>query len=527
MSPVAFLVVLAAFSVFAARRLLRYLHFFQQDDYNARRFLGWIFRAGAFDRKLSLALLALVLLGYFLLPAGLRAYAAALILVVFAALEPDPRKGSKKNLAMTSRARRIFGVALALNLAAAIFAVREFHAFGCIITVQLIPFLLVAGNELLAPFEARVQKKYWDEAAARLAQINPTVIGITGSFGKTSVKHILGHILEMQARTTFTPGSVNTPMGIARVIREKLPADCKYFLVEMGAYGPGSIERLCRLAPPDFGIITALGEAHYERYKSLGAVARAKFELAQAVLKKPLGKIVVPESVQAQDYARAFVRDHADRFIICGQGPDAQLKIEKIEQTRAGLNVQIGWQGESIQLSAPLFGAHHADNIAVAFAAAMSLGLASERVASALRTVPQIKHRLEVKPQAGGSIIVDDAFNSNPRGFASALELLTLIADGGRRILITPGVAELGERNNEVHGRLGALAAKHVDAALVVRADRIPAFAPAYVNAGGRQLVEVASLAEAQAWLRQNALPKDVVLYENDLPDVLERKLSL
>jgi UDP-N-acetylmuramoyl-tripeptide--D-alanyl-D-alanine ligase len=446
--------------------------------------------------------------------------------------EPDPRKQAKKKFVMTARAQRIFIVALTFGLLIGAWS----SAGGCIITwivaVQAMPLALVLANIALMPFEARIQKRFWDEAHARLLQIHPDVVGVTGSFGKTSVKHILGHVLEMNARTYFTPGSVNTPMGIARIIRENLPADCRYFLVEMGAYGPGSIERLCRLTPPDFGIITAIGEAHYERYKSLDAVAHAKFELAEAVLRRPQGKIIVHDSVLQQAYARSFIAAHPDRFVLCGPGEGSAFRIEKIEQTRTGLTVDVQWQGQPYQLSAPLFGAHHADNIAVVFAAAVTLGIASERVIAALRTVPQIQHRLEVKPQPNGVIHIDDAFNSNPRGFVAALEMMTLLAEGGgqgggRRILVTPGVAELGERNDSVHNMLGEKAAALVDVAFVVRSDRIPGFAAGFRRAGGKELREVPALSDALAWLNANTRAGDVVLFENDLPDVLERKLTL
>src|SRR5206468_12245453 len=119
-------------------------------------------------------------------------------------------------------------------------------------------------------------------AHSKLQRLNPVVIGVTGSYGKTSVKHILGHVLETAGPTLITPGSVNTAMGIARVIRERLQPHHRYLVVEMGAYGIGSIRRLCALTPPRLGIISAIGKAHYERFKSLDAVAQAKFELAEA-----------------------------------------------------------------------------------------------------------------------------------------------------------------------------------------------------------------------------------------------------
>ena len=176
-----------------------------------------------------------------------------------------------------------------------------------------VPFTLVLGNILMMPLESRTQRKFWTEAHTKLKRLRPMVIGITGSFGKTSVKHILGHILSMHARTLYTPGSVNTVMGNTRIIREQLKPGVRYFIAEMGAYGIGSIKRLCDLTPPDFGILTTIGEAHYERFKSLETVAQAKFELSEAVIAKD-GKMIVGEEVLAQQYAVDYMNAHRDQF---------------------------------------------------------------------------------------------------------------------------------------------------------------------------------------------------------------------
>ena len=275
-----------AFLGFAARRLLTYLHLFQQEEYDNRRFVAWWAGARAFDKRLSLTLL---LIGIGELVAGahdpgwLWTGAAGLALIGAAALERDPRKDAKKKLAMTARAKRIYLIALALlAVVAAIVVLTIDSVLGWLIPVQAVPFALVAANLLLAPAETRVQRRYWQEAHDKLLRLNPVVIGVTGSYGKTSVKHILGHILESAAPTLITPGSVNTAMGIARIVRERLGSHHR-FVVEMGAYGIGSIRRLCELAPPQLGIVTAIGKAHYERFKTLEAVASAKFELAEAV----------------------------------------------------------------------------------------------------------------------------------------------------------------------------------------------------------------------------------------------------
>jgi len=430
---------------------------------------------------------------------------------------------------MTSRAKRIYAIALALTAAIGVAAALVSETvLVWIVAVQLVPFALIAANQLLAPFEARVQRRYWDEARARLDQLKPTVIAITGSYGKTSVKHILGHVLETAAPTLITPGSVNTAMGIARVIRERLQPQHRYFVVEMGAYGVGSIARLCALTPPQIGIITAIGKAHYERFKSLDAVAHAKFELAEAA-RDNNGTVIVADDVLEFAWPREFVERHRDIAITVGSGDSADLVIERLHQDADGIVAAIRWRGAAYELRAPLFGLHQGRNIALAFAAACSLGLRPEDVVASLRSTPQIAHRLEVKRQGNGTILIDDAYNSNPVGFASALGLLdTLRRPEGRRILVTPGMAELGAEHDVEHTRIGHLAAEHVDVLVAVAPHRVAPLAAAFAAAAPqRDIVSCATFAEARLWLDRNLAGHDVVLIENDLPDLLEQKPRL
>jgi UDP-N-acetylmuramoyl-tripeptide--D-alanyl-D-alanine ligase len=523
-------VTVAAFVFFAMRRLRRYLHIFQQEEYDSLRFLGWLWRSLSFDRRVA-ALIGLIALAYWLLsplPPEIWQGAIALVFVVFGFIEPDPRRDAKKKLVMTRRAQRIYWTALALILLAAVASTLSPEPLVWLAPLWGIPFMLVMANLLLMPIEMHTQRKFWREANAKIRRLRPTVIGITGSFGKTSVKHILGHILDLNARTLFTPGSVNTVMGNARIIREQLRPGTRYFIAEMGAYGVGSIRRLCDLTPPDLGVLTTIGEAHYERFKSLDAVARAKFELCEAVIAKG-GRMIVGEGVLAQDYAVDYMNAHRDSFIICGESDFADMRIERIEQTSEGLEVDVSWDNQSYRLFAPLFGRHHGANMAIAFGAAVLAGVPAAQAVAALPSVSQIHHRLEVKQQSDGSVLIDDAYNSNPSGFSAALELTdTLRKAQGRRILITPGMAELGARHDDAHAELGLKAAKHIDIALIVRGDRIPTFVEAYErNTQTGRLINLADFAEAEAWLKSNAKCNDVILIENDLPDLYERQFPL
>lgn len=201
----------------------------------------------------------------------------------------------------------------------------------------------------------------------------------------------------------------------------------------------------------------------------------------------------------------------------------------KPDQTPAGLNVEVIWEHKGYDLHSTLYGDHHAQNLAVAFAAACILGVPPEDVAMVVNAIPQINHRLEVKRQQNGQILIDDAYNSNPVGFVNGLDILSLLSGKtGRRILVTPGMVELGSAHDQAHRTIGSYAGSRVDVLLAVLPQRISTLIEAYgeANANGT-VVSCANLTEARSWLTANATKGDVVLLENDLPDLYENFLRL
>lgn len=546
------IIVYCTYLILVSKRTMTYLHVLQQEDYDSARLWKWIKEHNAFDKRVTLGLILLTVINivaHIFLPtiidtfSFLMGFLVFLVMVIAINLEKDPRKNAKKRLVATDRAKRVFipSILILALMGAWCFAVLppfNTAAWPWIIAMQFIPFCVLLVNNLMKPFEMVTQKMYWNDARKKIQELKPIIIGVTGSFGKTSVKHILGHILSTQAPTLVTPGSVNTPMGITRIIREQLTADHKYFIVEMGAYGPGSIRDLCALCPPDFGIITAIGHAHYERFKSLDTVSQAKYELAEAVLEKGSGKVIVHERTLRFPYGRNIKVEHKDRFVVCGSPPNVDPKknqetcfLEKddmhiidVKQIAKGLEIKIGIGNKSYGFEPALYGIHHGHNTVLAIAAAIELGIEIGPIQLALMSMPQISHRLEVKRlPADKMTIIDDAYNSNPIGFRSALDLMALIANGGRKILITPGMIELGIAHDEAHEQIGQYAGKICDVCIVVMPSRIPTFISGFKSAGSGTVVEVASFKEAQEWINNNKQDNDVILLENDLPDMYER----
>lgn len=539
-----------AFLGFTAKRMMNYLHALQQEDYDNARLSTWIIKNKVFDSRVSQFLIVITGIVLFTeLPPSILHVIVFLGFVFAAYFEKDARKDSKKGLVLTKRATRILIAGLIFSAASATIAFYISFPAIWILCVHLIPLCLILGNASLAPYESMVQNQFYKEAQSKLKDINPKVIAITGSYGKTSTKHILGHILKAYAPTLTTPGSVNTVMGVARIIREDMTANHKFFITEMGAYGPGSISRLCEFTPPDYGIITSIGHAHYERFKSLDTVAQAKYELAESVISRG-GTMVVHEKTLKYEHSRNIRNQNMSRFIACGEPmreyrkpkteqeysyltPD-DLHIKSVKQTPKGICVEIDWKGEHYTLRAPLFGTHHGHNIALAFACARTLGMDAKDIKTALASLPQIRHRLEVKEMPDKSIIIDDAYNSNPPGFRAALHVLGVLARDqketkgrGRAILITPGIVELGAAHAETHRTLGRLAADICDIVVVVNPKRIPSFIEGFYEKKSNILKEFKSFQEAQKWVVSNKQDGDVVLIENDLPDIYEGVLKI
>jgi UDP-N-acetylmuramoyl-tripeptide--D-alanyl-D-alanine ligase len=529
------------------RRLANYLHPFQQEEYNTHRFIRWWREKKALDRWTTVGFLMAMSFTTWPMPqAQTAATGFALLWLCWRMVqEPDATKpGSevKKPLVLTRRATLIWALASAFSLILLLAAITlpkvvEAKLIALIVYLQLLPFVLLLANALLWPIRYVENRKYLTEARDLIARLNPMTVGITGSFGKTSTKFILTHILSGKGPVLMTPGSVNTPLGISRIIREQLGPQHGTLVAEMGAYGPGSIARLCKLVPPKLSCITAVGEAHYERFRSLARVARAKFEIAEATHAQG-GVCVLNIDGIPDNIWQPRVEAKPEGYILVGSTPEhirkGDILIEKVEELATGLRITLGLDGEPITISSHLYGRVQAGNMAVAFAMARQLGMAPAHIAAALKTAPAAPHRLNVKPQ-DNQVLIDDSYNANPLGFKTALETLSLVANNDekhRRILVTPGMVELGALEASAHIEVAQTAIQHADVIIAVGPKRMPEFVETLEQAQQDglylgQLVQVTTLAEAKEWLAEHGKPGDVILLENDLPDRYEARWTL
>jgi UDP-N-acetylmuramoyl-tripeptide--D-alanyl-D-alanine ligase len=375
-----------------------------------------------------------------------------------------------------------------------------------------LPALVDLACAVTAPFERRLAGSHVARATARLQRVSPTVVAITGSFGKTSTKGYVAHLVVGTKSVVASPASFNNRAGLARAVNEHLADGTEVFVAEMGTYGPGEIAELCSWIPPDVAVITAVGPVHLERFGSEERVLEAKAEI---LLDTPCAVLVIDDerlAALADTHAAAGktvwrVSAHDPRADVCVVDSDGMLSV----------SVRGNQVAPAVALDA------RPGNVAAAIAVALQLGVGVDDVVLRLPTIPGAPHRLEKTLGSGGVIVLDDTYNSNPSGARTALQTLgRLGATASRRVVVTPGMVELGSRQSEENAAFAAEAASVVtDLVIVGRTNRRALLRGARQasTGAGPGVVMVSTRPKATEWVREHLHGGDVVLYENDLPD--------
>lgn len=520
----AYLFIYVCLIVFSFFRIKFLMQFFQQEEYENKSFLKFVFKdARMVDKRLTCIFIAVWLMIVFMPALCLLAFPAFVYELV---REYRFVLNAKKKLVITSRVKRLWAASyiILLLLTEGFFDLGLNPISASIIMLQIIPLIMVLGNIVLYPLEEAFRRYFMALARKKMQLCKPTVIGITGSYGKTSTKHFLGHILGACSSVLYTPGNVNTLLGVSRIINTKLTPDVKFFIVEMGAYYIGSIKKVCDLVQPEYAIITSIGDAHHERFGTIENTAKAKFELAQAVREYNPDGIVV---LNTKQIAPQFLKKDK-KAVLLGEGQD--FFITDVKQTAKALSFTLNHKKEKIKLTAPVLGIHNAEDIAMAAVLALKLGIPKSTIAAAVKTIQPVKNRLQ-PIKIGKWSVIDDGYNSNPTGFAGALEVLSILKKDskGKGILVTPGMIEMGKLHDKLHAELGKQAGKSADVLLAVIPKRLKSFIQAYKKSCGKKgkVIEVASKDNAWEWIMSNAGDKDIILFENDLPDNYESSFSI
>ncbi|MCU0511496.1 MAG: UDP-N-acetylmuramoyl-tripeptide--D-alanyl-D-alanine ligase [Anaerolineae bacterium] len=529
----------------AGVRVYRQARFFQIEEYLNGRYLRWCLadRQRWLPSRPAAVWFVGSAVGLFLgeAPGSVLPHLLALIAALIAVLPPDEGEIKKKFVA-TPRAKRLLAAAWAVAVLLLALLVALATAAGAVLSDALVPLvglaglltllaaplLLVAGNVLMIPVEAAFRQQFIRRAQRVMADVQPKVIGITGSYGKTTTKNYLHAILSGRYHTYATPKSYNTMMGVCLAINNDIAGDysVEYFICEMGAYIPGEIQRICHLTPPDISLVIEVGPQHLERFGSLENVAIAKYEIIKGLKPTGLGVFNVDNPYIKTMYERGYPdqRIAVSTRLPPESTPPAQARFiaSGVTQTLDGLSFAVTdtLTGASAFFSTPLVGEHNVLNVLLATAVAVHEGMTLAEVARLAQRLQPAASRLVRQVTDSGITIINDAYSANPVGIVSALQVLGLHT-GGRRLLITPGMVELGHLHEPENRRLGELATQYATDIILIGAKQT-----APIQAGIRatpfppeRLHIMETLSEAVAWYQQQLQRGDTVLFLNDLPD--------
>lgn len=498
--------------------LLWLTHMFQLNGYKPGVQLRWLrdnFLPAVVGRSLA-AILTLPLL--FLGIPG--AIVSALLYLLSAWLgRPKPRQ-AKKPLVYTPRVKRMLatcGILTALAVLAAVLCRNIPPVWAVLLPVYHCcgGLVLLLANLINRPIEQGINRWYINDAKRMLGDMPQlTVVGITGSYGKTSTKFFLQKLLSAKYNVLMTPESYNTPLGVVKTIRQSLRPTHEIFLCEMGARNIGDIQEICDIVSPDFGVITSIGPQHLESFHTIENVIRTKFELEAALPQN--GTVFLN-----MDNAYIQQQKPGHRAVTYGiENSDSSYFAYDLSVSARGSSFKMTVDGAEYRFITPLIGRHNVLNIAGAIACAHTLGVPMEDLVRQVRTLESVPHRLQLI-RGGSALIIDDAYNSNPSGAKAALE--TLAAFDGVKILVTPGMVELGSRQAELNKVFGVQAAAVCDYVALVGERQTEPILQGLLEAGfpkEKVFVEhdLKAALKSVENLRTGGVQK-IVLLENDLPD--------
>lgn len=492
-----FFVILIASSVLAA---LRWLRVAQREHYLAGSVTRFAWRWWTLRLNIPLAVLAL-------LAFPLRGLVPSLVLLTALIIGIGPLglklQGRSSPIAWTRRLKTVAGVSVGISLIIiGIGALSHSWIRAAAFIAIYMPLVIDLALAITDPFERRLARRFVDQATTTLYAINPVIVAITGSYGKTTIKNYVAHLLADNKQVVASPASFNNAAGLSRTVNEHLTPGTEVFVAEMGTYGPGEIRSLCSWVKPDVAVICAIGPVHLERMGSLEAIVSAKSEILEHAP-------TVVLNIDAFGLTELANRCEAEgKTVVRYSTLDHQIIID----------------GESITTGD--FGSAHPSNVACSLAVAKALGTPPCELINRLASLPVVPHRQTVSVADSGVTVIDDTFNANPTGAAAALELLLKSGNpDGAKVLITPGMIELGKVAFDENARFAAMATSQISHLIIVgqtnKRSLLAGAVQVKADPGSRSatVMTVPNRDKALAWVRTHLGSGDAVLWENDLPD--------
>ena len=517
-------IVLAAGAFFVTLRFN--LHMLQLNGYDNEEHGTWFKNNRGKQRQLIFILVCAVMMGIYSAP--VTAIISMLFLIINIRIYLFLKSVfTKKKLVFTTRAKRLVitsSILFAIIVALGEICENYLHHVGGMATallgIFLTPYILMLANVLNRPVEKMVRQYYINDAKKILKENSHIkIIGITGSYGKTSVKFYLNTLLSAKYNVLVTPESYNTPMGVVKTIREQMKSSHEIFVCEMGARKVGEIKEICDIVHPQDGLITSIGPQHLETFFSMENIVKTKFELGDEL---PEGGILFLNG--DNEYITGNLEKNGSKYPVTvmygenGKGNGYHTENVKVSDMGTTFTV-VTPDGEKAEFTTRLIGAHNVINVLGAIAVAHTYGIPLADLKVPVRRLQPAEHRLQLIDH-GNVAIIDDTFNSNPIGSKAAVEMLALF--DGTRILITPGMVELGEKEEEYNFKYGTYAADCCDYIYLVGVKRTKPIYNGILSKGFDESRVKAVDTLQDAMKLANALKTDnkkYILLENDLPD--------
>ncbi len=475
---------------------------YQQNQYIIKRYFKTIIRK---TRLISgVGLLALLLV---LLINNSFVVFLFLLMLLFISIVVEYNKHYKVKFKFTFRMKRFFAIIL-LVVTIVTFFIQEYVA----ILIVLNSLFLIVMHYVCMPIESYIKKSFINKARKKLSSTHAKVVGITGSYGKTTSKNILYDILKKSKYTLPTPASFNTPMGISITINNSLTSLHEVFIAEMGAYVIGEIQENCNVVSPDIAIITSIGTAHLESFGSRENILKGKFELVESLSKDGLAVLNADD-----EFMMSYEIKSDCKVLTYSIENDSDLRAYNVKSTIDGVVFNFDYEDKTYTAKSKLLGKHNVYNILACILVARHLGVDMDEIISSVKDVNVIEHRLELRKSVD-STIIDDAFNSNPVGAAEAANVLGQME--GYRVAMTPGMVELGDQEYELNKVFAKQLAENADFVYVVGKNRSKPFVDGFAEVGYEDYTVVSSVDEGFRKFFSIKDSNKILLIENDLSDI-------
>lgn len=510
------------------------LHMFQQNRYELPRYFYWIKLQWKNEKKscVNLFIKEALLVGLFIIACTfeinpvvlLCLYIAAMVVMSYLNYIQEKATSYIKPLVVTARVKRQRIVMIAFNVLYLFFIFNyvDVNCWALFLALgNLLQWILIVPMYVLCePVEYMVRQFYLQDAKRILRKhTNLKIVGITGSFGKTSSKHILQEILAEQYYSLMTPASFNTPMGITITVRNDLKPIHEVFICEMGADKVGEINYLTKFVKPQYGVLTSIGPQHLQTFHSLENIINEKFKIVENLPSDGIGFLNYDN-----EYIRNYKVKNSCHIVTFGiEHSDVDFYATNIFYSPNGSVFDVVIEGkEKVHFETRLLGKHNISNILSAIAVGYHMGITIPQLQEAVSHVKYVEHRLQVKKE-NGITWIDNAFNSNPVGADMSLEVMKMMP--GKRYIITPGLIDLGDKQAEYNHTFGAHMKDCVDEVyLVGKKQTEPIYEGLKKSGFDMNHVQVfAGIHEAFAQVRGRAMAGDTILLENDLPDAFNK----